>query len=1349
MNDFFYNINNKLNSLFGKTQLNEDANPGVVPDQLDELSKEMERNEINELSKDTLGNYVKKASRDAGEWHAMKDELRDRLPSQAAYSRKKMEKRHQGVDRAVDRLTKEDQLDELSSDTLKSYAKKAEADAEKKHHEAETGSNTFDRLHKQTDSLKRQTGALKANTKAFAKGELDERAGPVEKKDWQKHFNPNAKSVPKSTTWGQKLGLEEGVTRDNIESLRDIVTNHSARSLKFDDGTSMMVDVQTADVILKVYEHLNPDNQAKLNRMVNKDKSSFVRIVDFCWTKVAFTEDRLDERAGPVDGRDWQQVWDRKKLEEGVDLDPMIDQLKSAYNSLETIDPASPTYKKLIKLLDSLDDENLQLLANAGVKFVSGLAKNRVKRRGLTELSKDTLGSYAKQAKTDMTRQGAKWAQQTGNSEVPFADKVATARKINNRDKGIDRAVDRLVHEEENQQWEVVRVYFDKYTDRELGEKVIAGPFDSKEEARESAGKDDHRSYGNKTRTYFRPVKNKQLDELSPRTLGSYAKAATDDAIGSGERAGVKIGSGKGGATDDFMKAAKRKKGIGRAVDRLALGYPGKHDDWKKPNYNGHLEEDVGADEIWLELWKEYEKNEDRNNHSENVILIADAVGSDEDKKLARDILKRHHKVGHLEPKVSEVRTKLFNKLWPLFEKEVELATDNLKGGNTLHENQWEDVVEAVSAKDAIDDIMNTLNDPKKMSKFKGDKYKWTGPKKGDYGYPHAAGHGMGSSDSYKKEKVVNENQWEDWSWEDVVEAALSSLRQGSTLSDVIRDLVDDGLLQHNEINKLADILKAQLNESKKKPSAGLSKEKKSATVKKAKSGGDIGKKGKSFDKVSSKAAKKYGSKEAGEKVAAAAMWKNIHREDINEAETETFTVKYKMNKAAKKISVAEYDSKEAADKFLASVKAEGGNGIVSKKVNESSNDNLKDDHKVEYKKTGDGGHVVIITKPDGQRVVHSGKDLNRLKKLVKDRYSKDPTPVKMPKINETDQLDELSPKTLASYRDKAVKDAKGPRGYGKKLDNTNIDSDEHIQHARKRLAGAGKADDKITAANKPKGLAGKIKGMFSEDDMDEGGVRSTARRVVTRAISNDPDTKKALGKEGVKQNKQISRDEHKKASDEDLQKVVDRNRKSKSLPEKVKEEGTDSSSGSSKKVGNNTMFGTIHKEEADVTGPEKVTVPKLGDDNVSYGGGVYESLMKGYRNTLTEGISVNVNVGKDSQGNPTKNISINADGEDAEALAQLLSLAGLDSGSVQPQPELDIEVVGENKPDWPTNTETSNDAFQYSGGLNKPKVTGQTTVPVIAGQTDRMGKTNSMYEDVELERSLFGLFKDYKGDDE
>lgn len=71
--------------------------------------------------------------------------------------------------------------------------------------------------------------------------------------------------------------------------------------------------------------------------------------------------------------------------------------------------------------------------------------------------------------------------------------------------------------------------------------------------------------------------------------------------------------------------------------------------------------------------------------------------------------------------------------------------------------------------------------------------------------------------------------------------------------------------------------LEKDLNE-KKKPSAGLTKAQKSSVAKKAAAGKDIGKKGKGFEKVAKAAEKQYGSKEAGERVAAASMWKNIKR---------------------------------------------------------------------------------------------------------------------------------------------------------------------------------------------------------------------------------------------------------------------------------------------------------------------------------------------------------------------------------------------------------------------------------------------------------------------------------------
>lgn len=61
------------------------------------------------------------------------------------------------------------------------------------------------------------------------------------------------------------------------------------------------------------------------------------------------------------------------------------------------------------------------------------------------------------------------------------------------------------------------------------------------------------------------------------------------------------------------------------------------------------------------------------------------------------------------------------------------------------------------------------------------------------------------------------------------------------------------------------------INEAKKKkPSTGMTKKEKSDVVKKAKAGKDIGKEGKGFEKV----AKAAGGGEKGEKIAAAAMWK-------------------------------------------------------------------------------------------------------------------------------------------------------------------------------------------------------------------------------------------------------------------------------------------------------------------------------------------------------------------------------------------------------------------------------------------------------------------------------------------
>jgi hypothetical protein len=122
--------------------------------------------------------------------------------------------------------------------------------------------------------------------------------------------------------------------------------------------------------------------------------------------------------------------------------------------------------------------------------------------------------------------------------------------------------------------------------------------------------------------------------------------------------------------------------------------------------------------------------------------------------------------------------------------------------------------------------------------------------------------------------------------------------------------------------------------------------------------------------------------------------------------------------------------------------------------------------------------------------------------------------------------------------------------------------------------------------------------------------------------------------------------------------------------------------------------------------------------------------------------------------GKPGKNITISADGEDADKLAELLKMAGLGgqeheetcSGCGQSPCGCDAEMVDENSPDWPTNTEytsTKQNMDPVSNDLNSNKSTGQTTIPVVASQLRRQV---SMEENVELERSLFKTWKNYKG---
>ena len=159
---------------------------------------------------------------------------------------------------------------------------------------------------------------------------------------------------------------------------------------------------------------------------------------------------------------------------------------------------------------------------------------------------------------------------------------------------------------------------------------------------------------------------------------------------------------------------------------------------------------------------------------------------------------------------------------------------------------------------------------------------------------------------------------------------------------------------------------------------------------------------------------------------------------------------------------------------------------------------------------------------------------------------------------------------------------------------------------------------------------------------------------------------------------------------------------------------------------------------------------PKAGK-GMQFGKGVYESIDREIE-ALVESMNVSVNMSTDQNGEPHKSITVSAEGAEADVLAQLLKAAGIDHQGSESCPTCGStscgcdQQVDENSPDWPTNSETLDadpNLRTYSGGLNGPKSTGQSTTPVL---TSQMRRQASMEESVELERSLFKTWKNYKG---
>jgi len=155
---------------------------------------------------------------------------------------------------------------------------------------------------------------------------------------------------------------------------------------------------------------------------------------------------------------------------------------------------------------------------------------------------------------------------------------------------------------------------------------------------------------------------------------------------------------------------------------------------------------------------------------------------------------------------------------------------------------------------------------------------------------------------------------------------------------------------------------------------------------------------------------------------------------------------------------------------------------------------------------------------------------------------------------------------------------------------------------------------------------------------------------------------------------------------------------KHKGLPEKKK------------KTDETTVAGNVATAESSDAPKEKKSKSSGG---MNFGGSIYDSvnhdleaMIAESMQRLDESMSINMSMNSDAPDGNGKSLTVTATGDDADQLAAMLQMAGMNSAG--PSPEAAYAEapcqVDENQPDWPTNTEYSDDAFQYSGGLNKPK---------------------------------------------
>jgi hypothetical protein len=424
-------------------------------------------------------------------------------------------------------------------------------------------------------------------------------------------------------------------------------------------------------------------------------------------------------------------------------------------------------------------------------------------------------------------------------------------------------------------------------------------------EAKKMKGEDpcwkDYKMVGTKKGKGGKEVPNCVPEETEVKSE-AYNEKAVDKAISSSRQ---KIGGREAKKIHALLKGSTGYKSNKNAEDTKKT-FPNVkhltkdgHPDWKKHGMGEEVELEEEVD--FAKVRKQFDRNEDRNAHSVNAVLIAKHAGTEEHHKEAKDILKQHNKLGHLSGDLSNRRQALYKqlektdnykKIFPEHnvKEEVELEEGEEKGGG----------YNAPTAKGAMT-YKKVLG---QHTVRKGNTFHRSFPSEGD-------------AVKYIQKNQSNEPKKKTYSYNEEVEideAKAESPIKGTRL--ISKHEGKDG--HHAEVRHNSEYNEFQVHHYE--------------------NGKHMGEGPVSYHDT------KADAKEAAEYEVKNYRPKNgsLRKEEVELDEKHIVKYAMKSPKTGGKIYAAHYDSKEDAEKFLHSIKKDGGNGTISSVKEEVELDEMK-----------------------------------------------------------------------------------------------------------------------------------------------------------------------------------------------------------------------------------------------------------------------------------------------------------------------------------------------------------------------------------------------------------------------